>query len=125
MQKTREIYVRCQITRSVFSGERIFRVVTAGWRRGRIHAGAPQFITSSRLMATNSKRRIPPQGQNVADGWISASLSREWRRRTTVVFPGGEMAKVKTNQIRQDLPEGGLECTCLIEISTGRLRRGR
>ena len=41
-------------------------------------------------------------GDNTAEGWIEALLIQNGGDEASVVFQGGEMARVKTTQIRRD-----------------------
>jgi hypothetical protein len=102
MQRTREIYVRCQIMRSVFSGERIFNVSTAD---GGTYVGAAPVHYLFSFGGDEAGDSIPAPGENTADGWIEALLIANGGDEASVVFPGGEMARVKKSQIRRGSPK--------------------
>ena len=102
MNQTREILVRCRISRSSFSGERVFRVAKSD---GNEHIGvAPvhYFLTQNNEPLGE---RVPPKKGDQVPGWIQALLIENGGDEASVVFPGGEMARVNLREVASQSPE--------------------
>jgi len=102
MYQTREILVKCRISRSSFSGERVFRVATSDANE---HIGvAPAHY----FRAQNNEplgEHVPPNKGDQLPGWIQALLIENSGDEASVVFPGGEMARVNLREVATQSPE--------------------
>jgi len=102
MHPTREIRVRCRISRSSFSGERVFRVAKSD---GDEHIGvAPvhYFLTQNNEPLGE---HVPPNKGDQVPGWIQALLIENGDDEANVVFPGGEMARVNLREVASQSTE--------------------
>jgi hypothetical protein len=102
MRKTRVVHVRCEISRSAFSGERTFRVSRAG---GDEYIGAAPVHYFYSSDDSQLDEYGAPQGDDSVEGSVEALLIENGGDDATVVFPGDEMVTVNTNLVRRDLPE--------------------
>jgi hypothetical protein len=102
MTRTRLVAVACRISRSGFSGERVFRVQKSD---GTDYVGAAPvhyFTAQGRRPIADS---VPATKGEQVPGWIEGILIENGGDEANVVFPGGEMVRVKTDQIQWPSPE--------------------
>ncbi len=102
MNRTRSVGVECRISRSGFSGERVFRVLRPD---GTDYVGAAPVHYFRTLDDEPIGADMPAARGDQMDGWITALLIEKGDDEASVVFPGGEMTRVKLDQIRQLSPE--------------------
>jgi hypothetical protein len=102
MNRTRSVGVECRISRSGFSGERIFRGASSD---GTEYIGAAPVHYFTTLDDEPIGADVPAAQGDQVDGWITALLIENGDGEASVVFPGGEMTRVKLEQIRQRSPE--------------------
>jgi hypothetical protein len=94
------IRIKCQISRSAFSDERVFRITLAD---GSEHAGA-----ASRIYFYNSDgtplSTLEPARARPIDGAVSARCIKETQGKVLVSLPDGEVVEVKSKQVSQETP---------------------
>jgi hypothetical protein len=100
MQGDRSVYLACRLSRSGFSGERVFRVAC---QDGSEHVGvAPThyWLTSA---GEPLGPDLPPKGERI-QGLIEGILVDHGSKRITVALPDGDTIQVNPDQLRS--PEG-------------------
>jgi hypothetical protein len=98
MNRTRSVGVECRISRSGFSGERVFRVAGSD---GTDYIGVAPVHYFRTPDDEPIAADVPTAKGDEVDGWITALLIENGDDKANVVFPGGEMTRVKLDQIRQ------------------------
>ncbi|HZW31004.1 MAG TPA: hypothetical protein VFF52_09875 [Isosphaeraceae bacterium] len=116
MNRTRSVGVGCRISRSGFSGERVFRVASSD---GTDYIGAAPVHYFTTLDDEPIGAGVPAARGDQVEGWITALLIENGDGEASVAFPGGEMTRVKLDQIRQQSPEA------LSHVPTGVLQIAR
>jgi hypothetical protein len=102
MNRTRLVGVACQISRSSFSGERIFRVVCSD---GTDYIGAAPVRYFRTLDDEPIGLDVPATKVDQVDGWMTALLIENGDDEASVAFPGDELVRVKLDQIQPLSPE--------------------
>jgi hypothetical protein len=102
MNRTRPVLVACRISRSGFSGERVFQVSRAD---GEEYVG----VAPVHYFLTTDSQRLPRDaaiapGEEV-EGRILALLVASEKDEATVVFPGGELTRVKFDEVDEPSAE--------------------
>ena len=96
MRSNEVVSVRCRISRSGFSGERVFRVACYD---GTEHIG----IAPTHYCSTSSGKPLDPdvpQKGKLIDGWVEGMLVDHDDEKLTVALPDGNTIKVQPDQVR-------------------------
>jgi hypothetical protein len=96
------VLVRCQISLSGFSGERVFRVKAAD---GNEYVGAAPLHYFKTANKKPLSANVPAEKKRI-DGLIEALLVGNSDDGANVVFPGGEMVRVSLDQVLGQKTEG-------------------
>ena len=103
MIPTRHVTVSCRISRSGFSGEHVFHVKRADGGSEYVGVAPVHYFrgTNAKPLASDAATR---PGE-VVNGQIVALLIENGGDKANVVFPGGEMLQVKSDQVHHSAPE--------------------
>jgi hypothetical protein len=102
MQGDRSVYLACRLSRSGFSGERVFRVCC---HDGSEHVGVAPTHYCHTIAGEPLGRDLPPKGARI-EGLIEGILVDRGSKRITVALPDGDTIQVDPDQLRS--PEGAL-----------------
>jgi hypothetical protein len=100
----RMISVACQISRSAFSDERVFRLPLAD---GSEHVGAASLIYCYKSDGTPLGAAEPGPDRTI-EGTVAARTISETPGRVVVSFPDGEVVEVRSKQVSQEAPRNVL-----------------
>jgi hypothetical protein len=100
MQPDRSVNLSCRISRSGFSGERVFRVTCSD---GSEHVGVAPTHYCRTCDGSHLGPDMPPKGQRI-EGLIEGMLIENGGEGVAVALPDGATIRVHLDQIRS--PEG-------------------
>ena len=98
------VIVECRISRSAFSGERVFRATLAD---GKEHLGAASLIYFSKSDGTPLGPDEPPPDRQMK-GRIVGRIIKEFDNTVFVSLPDGELAELKRSQVGREVPQNVL-----------------
>jgi myosin-like protein len=97
MRNDRTVFSACRLSRSGFSGERVFRVIRFD---GSEHVGvAPTHYCRNKSLKPLGPD-APPKGHPI-EGWIEGILIDDDGEKMTVALPDGNTIKVKRDQVKE------------------------
>jgi hypothetical protein len=96
----RWISVACKISRSAFSDDRVFRVALAD---GSEYIGAASAMYFSKPGGTPLEAGEPPADRPITGQVVGRTIS-VLPDTVVVSLPDGEMAKIKSSQVRKEAP---------------------
>ena len=97
--KSQFVIIACDISRSAFSGERVFEVPTTA---GGLFIGAAPVDYCTARNGMRFGPNDPPRNQK-AHGFVAARIVRDGGGRARVAFPDGEGAEISADLVRERL----------------------
>jgi len=96
MQGDRSVHLACRLSRSGFSGERVFRVIC---HDGSEHVGVAPTHYCHTSAGESLGPDLPPKGERI-EGLIEGMVVENGGKKTTVALPDGSTIQVHPDQLR-------------------------